>query len=345
MTCGDDNNDQLILNWLNSASATDANDCSAFNITTDYPGQLPVLDCDGGMGIDITFTATDACDNTSSCIAVITMSDDTPPFFSNCPLDMIVNVDVDLCETNVIYSQPVALDDCDGNVGVALTSGTSSGSAFVIGTTSILYTATDDCGNTSTCTFDITVLDSDIPSISCPSNAVNVCTDDGMCTWEATELSSAVFADNCASQGFNVAYTVTGATSASSPLTGVNDVDADDIVFNLGVSEVCYTITDEADNSAQCCFDVVVEDCEEPSIVCPEGRVVQCDGEGNVTDLSDWLSLVAGSDNCDMNLTFNNQLFNTISSCGNTNSEVYEFTVQDVPVSYTHLTLPTIYSV
>ena len=190
------------------------------------------------------------------------------------------------------------MDDCDQNVNVALTSGIPSGAPFPIGTTTILYTATDECGNTATCSFDITVVDSDIPSISCPSNDVIVCTDEGTCTWESTEESSAIFAENCSDEGFTVTYTVTGATTASSPLTGVNDIDADNIVFNLGESRVCYTINDEAGNSAQCCFDIVVEDCQEPTITCPADLVVECDGLGNSADLTAWLATVSGTDNC-----------------------------------------------
>ena len=327
LTCGNENNDQIIAAWINSGSATDAFDCSAVNVTTDYPGQLPFLDCDNASGIVITFTATDACDNSATCTSVITMSDATAPVFSNCPLDLTVNVDVDLCETNVVYSQPIALDDCDDNVDVVLTSGIASGIAFPIGTTAILFTATDNCGNETTCQFDITVVDSEIPSISCPSNDVEVCTDPAICTLIATDAISPVFADNCTNQGFSVSYTVTGETTAASPLIGVHEIVKDLVIFNLGTSEVCYTITDEEGNSASCCFDVVVEDCEAPTLTCSDELNVECGEE----DLSSWFDGIAATmqDNCMGSLSLDTLLLTDISSCGSTFERIYLFTATD----------------
>ncbi len=329
LVCGNESNDLLILNWLNSATAVDVNGCSDVRIENTYPNALPGLACQMSSGLTVTFTATDGCANTHTCQATITMDDSVAPYFENCPSNMTVNVDVDLCETNVIYSTPIALDDCDESVKVEMTSGIASGSAFPIGTTSLLFTATDDCGNTQTCAFDITVVDSDVPSIACPSNNVVVCVDAGECTWQSTDEVDALFNENCAAEGYTVTYVITGATSANSAATGINDPASDDVEFELGTSEVCYTITDDAGNSASCCFDVIVEDCEDPSITCPVAMTVECDGSGNTTALNTWLASVAGDDNCDTDVSLSNSLFNTISDCNNAKSYVYSFESED----------------
>ena len=107
LECGDNNNDQLILAWLNSANAVDA--CTSVEITTSFPGTLP--DNCGGM-IPVTFTATDACGNAAECIANIILDDTTDPVFPNCPGDITVNVDADLCTSNVVFSTPLATDNC-----------------------------------------------------------------------------------------------------------------------------------------------------------------------------------------------------------------------------------------
>ena len=146
---------------------------------------------------------------------------------------MTVNVDSDLCSTNVIYSQPVAIDECT-TVDVALIEGIPSGVAFPLGLTTLTFEAVDDCGNASTCTFDITVVDSDVPSLSCPSNDVVVCTNPATCTWISTDQTDPIYNDNCPGQVLT--YNIGGATSASSPITGVNEVDAGGEIFNLGVS-------------------------------------------------------------------------------------------------------------
>jgi len=327
LTCGSVSNDQQILSWLNSASATDAVDCSEFNITNDYPGDLPELNCNGGVGIEINFIATDVCGNSASCSSTITMEDNTPPTFSNCPLDMMVNVDVDLCSTNVVYSQPIALDACDAFVEVALIEGVPSGMPFPLGLTTVTFESIDECGNTSICTFDITVVDSDVPSIACPSNDVVVCTDSNSCTWIATDQIDPIYNDNCPGQ--ILTYNITGATTAMSGPTGVNEVDAGGEIFILGRSTVLYTITDPEGNVASCEFDVVVEDCEDPTLTCVDVLEVACDSE----DLSAWFNTIAASimDNCSAEgeMVVDTLLLTDFSSCGNTFDRVYQYRVTD----------------
>ena len=60
------------------------------------------------------------------------------------------------------------------NLGSPLTVTTTpaSGSTFPIGATTVTSTTTDAGGNTSTCTFTITVNDTQVPVITCPSNIV-----------------------------------------------------------------------------------------------------------------------------------------------------------------------------
>jgi len=130
--------------------------------------------------------------------------DTQAPVWLNCPTDMTVNVDVDLCETNVVYSTPIAFDACDNALTITpAAANIPSGMPFPLGTTTISFTATDACGNTSiACSFDITVVDSDTPSIACPSNTVVVCNADGTCTWPSDASINSLTADNCTGSAF-----------------------------------------------------------------------------------------------------------------------------------------------
>ena len=53
-----------------------------------------------------------------------------------------------------------------GDDDVAITYSAASGSTFAIGTATVTATATDDAGNTATCTFDVTVVDTTVPTIT-----------------------------------------------------------------------------------------------------------------------------------------------------------------------------------
>jgi hypothetical protein len=75
----------------------------------------------------------------------------TPAF----TLDRVVKADAGFCDAVVTFGA-TATDDCDGAPTVVCVP--ASGSAFPIGTTTVLCTAFDACGNMTTDSFDVTVL-------------------------------------------------------------------------------------------------------------------------------------------------------------------------------------------
>ncbi|MEN9640386.1 MAG: hypothetical protein RLZZ262_2255, partial [Bacteroidota bacterium] len=75
------------------------------------------------------------------------------------------------------------------------TAGLASGSLFPIGTTMISYMATDGAGNSSTCSFNVTVIDNTVPVMSCPSNIV-VNAPAGSCS-AVVNYSTVTATDNC----------------------------------------------------------------------------------------------------------------------------------------------------
>ena len=59
----------------------------------------------------------------------------------------------------------------DNGLSVNQTSGGANGSNFSVGTTTVTYRATDNCGNEATCSFNVTVESSAANlSIDCPSD-------------------------------------------------------------------------------------------------------------------------------------------------------------------------------
>ena len=59
--------------------------------------------------------------------------------------------------TEFVMEVPCSPNTTPGSVTVLQTAGLESGSAFAIGSHTISYTATDECGNTETCSFSVTV--------------------------------------------------------------------------------------------------------------------------------------------------------------------------------------------
>ncbi len=82
--------------------------------------------------------------------------------------------------------------DC---VSTSMTAGYESGSLFPVGTTTVSYTATDNSGNSSSCSFTVTVNDVTAPTIICPANiAVNA--NAGVCN-AVVNYNLPMVLDNC----------------------------------------------------------------------------------------------------------------------------------------------------
>ncbi len=95
--------------------------------------------------------------------------DITSPQIQNCPTNIVVVTEE--APVQVFWSVPTATDEC-GEAG--LTSTAQPGWVFAEGDTEVIYTATDLSGNTSTCSFIVTVIIDDIPPpTTCIGNVLN----------------------------------------------------------------------------------------------------------------------------------------------------------------------------
>jgi uncharacterized repeat protein (TIGR01451 family) len=106
----------------------------------------------------ITYSSTDAHNNTASATQTVTVIDNTPPTIS-CPANMTVYLPLNTTATSMVvnYTPPVGLDNC-GGVTTLQTGGLASGATFPIGTTTNVFRATDAAGNYTDCSFTVTVL-------------------------------------------------------------------------------------------------------------------------------------------------------------------------------------------
>jgi|GEM_PF-811767 len=84
------------------------------------------------------------------------IADDTAPVLTPCPADITQPADAGSCtEAVVTWADPTATDNCD--LSPVVVCSPPSGSTFSVGTTMVTCTATDECGNESSCSFDVTV--------------------------------------------------------------------------------------------------------------------------------------------------------------------------------------------
>jgi len=138
-----------------------------------------------------TWTVTDHCGNASnSQTQLILIKDSLAPTLTM-PQNITVNNDPTLCGAYVTIPQPIAHDNCGIATLVNSINGTAIASGFyLVGTTTISWTATDRCGNSSNGTMTVTVIDNEVPVISCPTDVVS-------CSANIT-LGTPTATDNCA---------------------------------------------------------------------------------------------------------------------------------------------------
>jgi hypothetical protein len=99
--------------------------------------------------IDIVFTLEYIGQNNCFCVDTI------PPVIKNCPTQVSK---YSLTATDcvpVTWQTPIATDNI--SIPPSVSSNYPSGYCFPVGTTKVIYTAKDAAGNTSTCSFDVTV--------------------------------------------------------------------------------------------------------------------------------------------------------------------------------------------
>jgi len=222
-----------------------------------------------------TFEVIDAEGFIDSCSFDVIVTDSEAPEIS-CPEDITVTNDTGLCNAVVAFTVPTGTDNCTGFT-TTQTAGLVSGSAFPIGTTTNTFLVEDAAGNTSSCSFDITVSDTEFPVISCPSDII-VDNDSGLCT-AVVSYSQPVGTDNCTGQ---TTVQIAGLSSGS--------------VFPIGTTTNTFEVTDATGNIQSCSFDVIVNDTENPEISCTSDIIVDNDS-GLCTAVVSY-SQPVGTDNC-----------------------------------------------
>ncbi|MFN0034245.1 MAG: HYR domain-containing protein [Saprospiraceae bacterium] len=187
----------------------------------------------------VTWKATDASGNTKTCTFKITVNDLEKPMM-NCLSDINANNDAGLCSAVVSYTLPTFTDNCPPTSGQSVKiSGPASGSAFSVGTTNVVYRATDASGNTKQCTMKVTVTDTEPPTIVCPDPIV--VTGSGTPCTAVAVYATPTASDNCS--GSLTPFLLSGLASGSSYPAGVTTNTWRAIAANAQSADCSFTVT------------------------------------------------------------------------------------------------------
>ncbi|MEM7102951.1 MAG: HYR domain-containing protein [Bacteroidota bacterium] len=274
----------LVTDVIASASDNCAVDRIDFEITfadnvTDTgtsTGQPNTAQVDAGtefpVGIStIVFTAVDIYGNSAICSMNVTVQDGEQPVLT-CPDDQVRGTSEDNILSDCRYTvQGMEFDPLGqaDNCGVTdmfhdyAFGGTSlQTQIFNPGTTTVIWTVSDMAGNTSTCSFNVTIIDDEDPEIVCANSDVRNTSEDGNttdCFYEVQgmEFDPVLNEDNCGVEAIQHNYDGGGSTLAGALLP-------------IGDNPIIWTITDEHGNQTTCEVIVTVVDDQLPEISCPQ---------------------------------------------------------------------------
>ncbi len=243
----------LIPDLVALAAASDG--CGGSVVIT----QDPLAGAEVGPGMHtVTLTAADAASNTSTCLVSVTVADTTAPVIAGCPANITQAADTGTCGAAVSWTPPTASDNC---AVTQFTSNFAPGDTFPKGLTTVTYTAKDAADNSVTCSFTVTVTDTQPPVIVCPGNQTLVA--DAACSALVPAITPTTLSDNCTSVSF------VQSPAAGSPV-------------GLGDTTITLTATDGAALTATCTLTLTVVDQTAP-VITSASAAPTCVGTGNVT--------------------------------------------------------------
>jgi hypothetical protein len=204
----------------------------------------------------ITFIVADACGESDTCSANITVNLNNPPV-ATCPWGARCDTTMFVCEIEEICLAGFSCSDPDGNLASCQAiGGTLNANSIcfvpIEGHNYLKLIATDDCGLADTCEVDVYVELNKPPTASCPGDTVLfVCDLDQIC------MSGFIGSDpddNIISRTTNIGA-LNGQTVCFTPVEGVNTI--------------VFTVTDACNETDQCTTYVTVNLNNPPVANCP----------------------------------------------------------------------------
>lgn len=222
----------------------------------------------------VMLSITDDFNNTASCSFNITVVDNTAPVI-NCPNNSNVASDIN-CDY-LIPSYDTTLNITDECSSFTYSQSIASGSILsgISTTQAISILVTDLAGNSNSCTFTITVVDTLAPTITCPGDqTLDI---NGLCQYTLPDFSGLVVIND---------FCDASPLISQSPGIGVT-MDS--------INTITMTVQDASANSATCTFNVIPNDTVAPTIICPN----------NDSTCNDIITFTApiGSDDCGSSIT------------------------------------------
>ena len=242
--------------------------------------------CGGASTIIREWVALDACsNNTTTHDQIIELQDKIGPAII-CPADLTVDASSFSCDATVEIPVAIASDECsDFTLSPSWEFGQGYGSYdnVPVGTHVLTYSAKDDCGNTASCSINITVVDNTPPTPICENSISVSLLPSGVARIFVNTFDEGSF-DNCSIDRFEVRRS--GQTFGAHVDFFCADIVSSPVLVQLRAYDANGLFND-------CSVSVSVFDYFGPDISCPASSTLDCmedidnlflSGQPNVSD-------------------------------------------------------------
>lgn len=230
---------------------------------------------------NVTISAQDNKGNITNCTFQVFILDTISPTIMTCANDTTINADVN-CEylLDDFTGFVSALDSCSATN--TYTQSLTVGTVLPVGsTTPLTLYATDQSGNSSSCSINISVVDGTSPVLNCPANpSVGA---DNNCQYVIPDYSTVLnIVDNC-----DPSPTYTQSVSPGTILSGIGSQQT-----------ISIFVSDASGNNNSCSFIITVADTTAPTIICPSDTLININSSCQFS-LPNLTSTAIVSDFCD----------------------------------------------
>jgi hypothetical protein len=329
-------------------------------LQTAYTDQILTV-CDGSYKILRTWTVYDEClptgqfppnQNPVYFVQVIKVQDVTGPVVVDCPDDLTSNTNPFDCEADVNLPDVIVSDVCS-RIASIRAEYTVDGVTYIVNGTLqdfpgnnkwnpdtlgvlgfannlplgdhlIRYIVTDDCGNSTVCSFELTVEDQTQPAAICDEFTQVSLGFNGEIFVNATTFDDGSY-DNCADVFFKVRRLDSNGCQPNNRFYDQVKFCCDDVtdtvtvilrVYDVPVPAGEVSLTAQEDHANDCQVQVFVDDKIKPTCLAPANTTVSCEN----FDPSLWAyGMPSATDNCcvdTITTTVNFALFDTLCNRG-----------------------------
>ncbi len=321
--CGvDDNNPYTSFKAFQDAGGSASDICGIDTTKFMLVSDLLLGSTDCSTMHQRTYSIEDNNGNESTCVQLYEITDTTPPTIT-CPANMMISTNPGVCTAMTVITV-TAVDSCSSNLMITndfdlSTNGVVSGS-FPLGNTTVVFSTTDDCGLSNTCSVLVTVVDEEAPLITFTDSPTAMDTITVMCNlteaaiivdYDGLIAAGGQVTDNCMVDNPSFMLLSDEIVLGSDPITYIRSYKISDVSGNLDTLEQV----------------IIIQDTTDPSVTAPDDITVDCDDD--ISDPS-VTGIVTTNDNCTPgNLSIGINDIASVLNCANDSLILRIFTVMD----------------